>query len=117
MGTQVKLQNIMKIWILVFPAVLGAYINPVIDLNLPDPGILALREGGYAVVATSDHATDSLTESAFPLHGSDDLVNWEPKGFVFPPGSWPNWQITTCGLLRSTLSQGAIWSIFQPLQP
>ena len=24
---------------------LGAYINPVIDLNLPDPGILALREG------------------------------------------------------------------------
>ena len=35
--------------------------------------------GGYAVVATSDHATDSLTESAFPLHGSDDLVNWEPK--------------------------------------
>ena len=35
--------------------------------------------GGYAVVATSDHANDGLTESAFPLHGSDDLVNWQPQ--------------------------------------
>ena len=35
--------------------------------------------GGYAVVATSDHASDGLTESAFPLHGSDDLVNWQPQ--------------------------------------
>ena len=68
----------------------------MIDLNLPDPGILALPEGrliiitnnindsiiikgGYAVVATSDHANEGLTESAFPLHGSDDLVNWQPQ--------------------------------------
>ena len=35
--------------------------------------------GGYAVVATSDHANDALTESAFPLHGSDDLVSWQPQ--------------------------------------
>jgi len=85
--------GIMVPWLLLplFSLALGTYINPVIDLNLPDPGILALAEGGYAVVATSDHANDGLTESAFPLHGSDDLVNWQPQGYVFPPGGWPAW--------------------------
>ena len=30
-------------------------------------------------MATSDHASDSLAESAFPLYGSEDLVNWQPQ--------------------------------------
>ena len=33
------------------------YTNPIIDSNIPDPGILALPDGsGYVLVSTSNYA-------------------------------------------------------------
>ena len=52
--------------------------SPQVTIAKGPKNIIAIP-GGYAVVATSDHANDGLTESAFPLHGSDDLVNWQPE--------------------------------------
>jgi len=69
----------------------STYTNPVIESNTPDPGILALPGGGYAVVATSDHATEPATEPALQLFHSLDMVSWESKGHVFLPGRWPDW--------------------------
>jgi len=69
----------------------STYTNPVIDSNNPDPAVLALPTGGYIAVATSDHATDPSTEDAFPIYQSEDLVNWQLQGHVFPAGSWPSW--------------------------
>ena len=65
------------------------YINPVIDSNNPDPSVIALTEGGYLAVATSDHVTNPATEDAFPIYYSDNLVDWELTGHVFPAGGWP----------------------------
>ena len=84
------------------------YTNPVIDSNNPDPAVLSLPDGGYLAVATSNHATDSATQDAFPIYFSLDLVHWELQGWrrilslfsvcnsrfaahVFPAGSWPAW--------------------------
>ena len=53
------------------------YINPVIDENHPDPGVLKLPDGtGFVAVTTSNYA-NSNDESLFPILFSDDLVNWE----------------------------------------
>merc|ERR1719228_1214357 len=67
------------------------YTNPVIPTNSPDPGILSLPTGGYAAVATSNWATDPLTEPVFPIYFSQDLVNWQLQSHVFPASSWPTW--------------------------
>ena len=63
----------------------------MIDSNNPDPAAIALPTGGYLAVATSNYATDKYTESAFPIYFSQDLVDWELQGYVFPPGGWPVW--------------------------
>ena len=65
------------------------YTNPVIDSNNPDPAALALPGGGYLAVATSNYATNSAAEDAFPIYHSADLVDWELRGHVFPAGAWP----------------------------
>ena len=67
------------------------YTNPVIDSNNPDPSAIALPDGGYLAVATSNHASVSSGEDAFPIYYSDDLVDWELKGHVFPSGLWPGY--------------------------
>ena len=53
----------------------------MIDSNNPDPAVLSLPDGGYLAVATSNHATDSATQDAFPIYFSDDLVHWELQGW------------------------------------
>ena len=65
------------------------YTNPVIDSNNPDPAALALPGGGYLAVATSNYATNSAAEDAFPIYHSANLVDWELRGHVFPAGAWP----------------------------
>ena len=67
------------------------YTNPVIDSNNPDPSAIALPDGGYLAVATSNHASVSSGEDAFPIYYSDNLVDWELKGHVFPSGLWPGY--------------------------
>ena len=68
------------------------YVNPVVDSNHPDPGALALPDGsGYVVVSTSDLRKDNKSVGAFPIMFSKNLVEWEPKGFVFPAGQVPTW--------------------------
>ena len=62
------------------------YLNPVINADHPDPGVLLLEDGSYAAVTTSNNA-----DNAFPILHSQDLVHWESKGYVFPQGSWPTW--------------------------
>jgi len=70
------------------------YRNPVLPRNSPDPGALALPDGsGYALVTTSNFALNSEGDPALPLYFSTDLVNWIPKGHVFPAGTWPDWAV------------------------
>merc|ERR1711874_759506 len=69
----------------------NGYINPVIDSNNPDPSAIALPEGGYLAVATSNQASDSSVEAAFPIYYSENLVDWQVRGNVFPPGLWPQY--------------------------
>ena len=61
----------------------------MIDSNNPDPAVLALPGGGYLAVATSNYATNSAAEDAFPIYHSANLVDWELRGHVFPAGAWP----------------------------
>ena len=60
-------------------------VHPQILAGYGDPAILKTNEG-YWLVATSNDAPD-----AFPLLHSNDLLHWEPKGFVFPQGREPAW--------------------------
>jgi hypothetical protein len=60
-------------------------LEPRIKAGYGDPAVLK-TEHGYYLVATSNDAED-----AFPILRSDDLLNWEPVGFVFPQGQAPAW--------------------------
>jgi len=60
------------------------YQNPIIPkFDNPDPG--GIYVGGVYYVAT----TSGDAPSAFPIHGSSDLVNWTTRAYVFP--KWPAW--------------------------
>ncbi len=58
------------------------YINPVTPFDCPDPGVLALEAGGYAMVCTGGR---------FPVRRSDDLVLWEDSGAAILPDGKPAW--------------------------
>ena len=60
-------------------------VHPQILVGYGDPAVLKTEEGWW-LVATSNDAPD-----AFPILHSEDLVHWEPRGFVFPQGSEPSW--------------------------
>jgi hypothetical protein len=60
-------------------------VDPKILSGYGDPAVLKTGDG-YWLVATSNDAPD-----AFPILHSDDLKRWEPKGFVFPEGTEPDW--------------------------
>src|SRR4051794_24930721 len=60
-------------------------VHPKILIGYGDPAVLKTEEGWW-LVATSNDAPD-----AFPILHSEDLVHWEPRGFVFPQGSEPCW--------------------------
>ena len=54
------------------------YINPVVNSNHPDPGVLALPDNqGFVAVSTSDHVEPRSNDPVFPILYSPDLVNWE----------------------------------------
>lgn len=54
------------------------YENPVRALDLPDPSLIRTGNGYWATATSSEWAPH------FPLLFSRDLVNWEPRGAVFP---------------------------------
>ncbi|HEX8840226.1 MAG TPA: glycoside hydrolase family 43 protein [Sphingomicrobium sp.] len=60
-------------------------VHPRILVGYGDPAVLRTDEGWW-LVATSNDAPD-----AFPILHSDDLEQWEPKGFIFPSGQEPAW--------------------------
>ena len=60
-------------------------LHPQILAGFGDPAVLR-TDDGYFLVATSNDAPD-----AFPILHSDDLLRWEPMGFVFPDGQAPGW--------------------------
>jgi len=60
-------------------------VHPKILIGYGDPAVLKSDEGWW-LVATSNDAPD-----AFPILHSNDLVGWEPKGFIFPAGQEPEW--------------------------
>lgn len=53
------------------------YANPVLAFDVPDPDVIALAGGGYAMVASSFDRQPGL-----PLWRSDDLVQWRTAGFA-----------------------------------
>jgi hypothetical protein len=53
------------------------YRNPILSFDVPDPDVIALRDGGYAMVASSFDRRPGL-----PLWRSDDLVGWRSAGFA-----------------------------------
>ena len=65
------------------------YTNPVERSNRPDPGVLAVP-GGYILVTTSNLSRPGQ-HPAFPIMFSHNLVNWVPRGHVFPRDGWPVW--------------------------
>lgn len=58
------------------------YINPVVPADCPDPGVVALEAGGYAMVCTGGR---------LPVHRSDDLVLWEDSDAAILPDGKPSW--------------------------
>jgi len=63
-------------------------VHTQILVGYGDPAVLK-AEDGWWLVATSNDAPD-----AFPILHSNDLEQWEPKGFVFPAGHEPAWTAT-----------------------
>ena len=53
------------------------YINPVIDGDYPDPGVLQLADGTFVAVTTA----------SFPIFTSPNLYNWTLRGHVFDAGN------------------------------
>jgi xylan 1,4-beta-xylosidase len=70
--------------LLIAPALASALLaanvfeNPVRALDLPDPSVIRTRDGYWATATSAEWAPH------FPLLFSKDLVNWEPRGAVFP---------------------------------
>eukprot|EP00092_Neocalanus_flemingeri_P004022 GFUD01004329.1.p1 GENE.GFUD01004329.1~~GFUD01004329.1.p1 ORF type:complete len:386 (+),score=57.74 GFUD01004329.1:247-1404(+) len=68
------------------------YINPLLRVNTPDPGVTRLVDGsGWALVSTTNNASRADNSSAFPIYFSKDLVNWQLQSWVFTPTNWPVW--------------------------
>ena len=62
----------------------GEFLNPVIDVNMPDPFVLDTGELYYL------YSTTNIIDN-YPYATSEDLVNWEQQGDAMPrPPSWSN---------------------------
>ncbi len=59
-------------------------------LSCPDPSVLDARSGQYRyyLVCTSDN-----DRNAFPIRGSNDLVNWYLIDYLLPAGRQPWWAL------------------------
>ncbi|KAH3765159.1 family 43 glycosylhydrolase [Pelomyxa schiedti] len=64
----------------------GDYINPVVNVDAPDPGVL-FYDGLFWMVSTSGDDTSNM----FPIRKSADLVSWTSIGFVFNSSTKPSW--------------------------
>ena len=73
--------------------VLTEPVSPDILYGYGDPCVVAVGEGGYRLLVTSNDAAD-----AFPILASNDLVHWRHTGFVFPRGTAPAWTLTGPGV-------------------
>ena len=60
-------------------------MNPVLNSNHPDPGVLKLLDGTFVAVSTSNFAVNG-TEGAFPILTSTNLYKWTHQGYIFPQG-------------------------------
>src|SRR5215212_1099310 len=61
----------------------GAYTNPVIAGDFPDPSVIRAGRDYWATATTGDWAP------SFPILHSTDLINWRVAGAVFPkPPAW-----------------------------
>src|SRR4051812_2768464 len=60
-------------------------VHPQILVGYGDPAVMK-DDDGWWLIATSNDAPD-----AFPILHSNDLEQWEPKGFIFPAGQEPAW--------------------------
>ena len=86
-----------------FLGAVQGYTNPVIDSDNPDPGVLYIPESDLYLAVTT-HGEDG---ASFPLLTSADLVTWEHQGWVFPPGSRPEYCASSmweCGPRRYIVS-------------
>jgi beta-xylosidase len=59
-------------------------------LSCPDPSVVGTHVGRYRyyLVCTSDFTAD-----AFPIRGSNNLIDWHPVGSVFPAHHQPAWAL------------------------
>lgn len=64
------------------------YRNPVVATDAPEPGVL-VHDGRFFVVTAS--GTIGKAQDAFPIRCSENLVNWEVCGHVFPGNAHPPW--------------------------
>jgi beta-xylosidase len=77
-----------------------SYHNPLRNphtggpLSCPDPSVTYAvpPSTGYVLVCTS-----GFVPNAFPIYTSQDLVHWQPQGFVFPHGRQPWWAVHSTG--------------------
>lgn len=60
------------------------FVNPVVDVDSPDPGVM-YYQGIYWMVTTSGGLP------AYPIRWSNDLVNWTQVGYVFTEDNKPDW--------------------------
>jgi beta-xylosidase len=63
------------------------YVNPVVNANSPDPGVLAVP-GEYVAVTSTGYAIET---NIFPIRVSTDLAHWKEVGFAFPGSTHPSW--------------------------
>jgi len=64
------------------------FFNPVLEDNVPDPGVLKTNGVYYAVTTTNDG-----NGNKFAIHMSQDLQNWGSAGFVFNDQTRPGWAL------------------------
>lgn len=69
------------------PPPTASFVNPVVDANCPDPGVIEDGGGFLAVCTTNSNATPDK----FPIRRSTDLVRWTEIGHLFPAGRVPAW--------------------------
>eukprot|EP01052_Picozoa_sp_SAG31_P010601 SAG31_NODE_584_length_13886_cov_96.615000_10_plen_1291_part_00 len=61
--------------------VASTYLNPVITVNSPDPGVLGLADGRFVAVTSSGF---DISQNVFPIRTSTNLVDWTLSGAIFP---------------------------------
>lgn len=67
-------------------------LSPLTKAGYGDPAVLKTEEGYYLVATSNDSA------NAFPILFSENLDDWEHKGFVFPEGEAPLWTAVGKGI-------------------